>query len=749
MIDVFVSPRSLIALPAALVLTLFVGGSPIQAEDKVRKSLPSPDVIAALPEDGGKEFNRLVFEQSPYLLQHARNPVDWYPWGDEAFEAARKADKPIFLSVGYSTCHWCHVMEHESFEDEEVAELLNRYFICVKVDREERPDVDQVYMTVTQAMTGSGGWPMTVMLTPERKPFFAATYIPKGNRYGRRGMMELLPLIGDAWKDRRSDVEASAKQIVEQLSGRSSGNAGPLLDQKSLDACYAQLEQSFDSEFGGFGSAPKFPRPHNLRFLLRYAQRAGDQRGVEMVVKTLREMRQGGIWDHVGLGFARYSTDERWLVPHFEKMLYDQALIAMACIEAWQATGYEDLRQTAEEIFAYVERDMTAPSGGFYSAEDADSEGLEGLFYLWSIPELKAALGEEDGAFAAAIWNASASGNFESEADEVRPNGNILHLTKDLDQLATEFELSAQKLVERIERIRLKLFEIREPRIHPLKDDKVLTDWNGLMIAAFAMGGRAFDEPRWSKLAARAGDNLLSNLRAKDGRLYKRSRLGNAGLMGLLEDYAFAVWGLLELYETSFEERYLKAAMELTDAALEHFWDEEAGGFFLAPDDGEELIVRAKEIYDGAIPSGNSVFALNLLRLSRISANTEFEDRAHELIQAFSGDVQRGPMGFTQLMLAVDFAVGPSLEIVLAGKRGAKDTAAMARALAKQFVPNKVVLFRPAGEDDPMIVKLAAYTEAQVWREERATAYVCQNFACKQPTTDVQVMIESLNTSDD
>ncbi len=729
----------------ALVVALVACDNSSEAQTTTRKSLPAPEVIASLPPDGGDEFNRLVFEQSPYLLQHARNPVDWYPWGDAAFEVARKADKPIFLSVGYSTCHWCHVMEHESFEDEEVAELLNKYFVCVKVDREERPDVDQVYMTVTQAITGSGGWPMTVMMTPDREPFFAATYIPKANRYGRRGMMELLPLIGTAWRDQRAELEASAKGIVKQLADRSGGNPGPPLNQSTLEACYQQLAQSFDSTNGGFGGAPKFPRPHNLRFLLRYAARSGNQTGVDMVVKTLREMRRGGIWDHVGLGFARYSTDEKWLVPHFEKMLYDQALIAMACVEAWQMTGYEDLRQTAEEILEYVERDMTAPSGGFYSAEDADSEGIEGLFYLWSTADLKSALGDEDGAFAATIWNASESGNFESEADEVKPHANILHLTKDAGVLASELDLEVAEFEERMEAVRRKLFQIREPRVHPLKDDKVLTDWNGLMIAACAMAGRAFDEPRWTELAKRAGDNLLTSLRAENGRLYKRSRLGEAGLTGLLEDYAFSVWGLLELYESSFDERYLVASIDLTKIALEFFWDEESGGFFLAPSDGEALIVRSKEIYDGAIPSGNSVFALNLLRLSRMTANAEFDDRAHELIRAFSGDVQRGPMGFTQLMLAVDFSVGPAFEIVIAGERGAEDTSAMTRALAAVFLPNKVVIFRPAGEDAPLITTIAKYSEPQVWRDGRATAYVCQNFACKQPTTDIQVMLDSLD----
>jgi uncharacterized protein YyaL (SSP411 family) len=731
---------------SVVVLSLFLFALPVEAQ--LRKGLPSQEAISKLPADGGEEFNRLVFEQSPYLLQHARNPVDWFPWGEAAFEEARKLDKPIFLSVGYSTCHWCHVMEHESFEDEEVAELLNRYFVCVKVDREERPDVDQVYMTVTQAMTGSGGWPMTVMMTPERKPFFAATYIPKENRYGRRGMMEIVPLIGDAWRLQRVALEKDAETLVNQLVSRSSGSPGPALGQADLDSCYQQLAGSYDNVFGGFGAAPKFPRPHNLRFLLRHAARTGDQAGVDMVVLTLREMRKGGIWDHVGLGFARYSTDDKWLVPHFEKMLYDQALIAMAFVEAWQVTGHADLKRTAEEILTYVTREMTAPDGGFYSAEDADSEGIEGLFYLWTVPDLITALGEEDGAFAAALWNAKPQGNFKSEAEEVMPHANILHLRKEIAVIAKEQDVSVPQLEARIEKLRAKLFEVREPRIHPLKDDKQLTDWNGLMIAAFAMAGRAFDEPRWSMVAVRAGDNLLGKLRAKDGRLYKRSRLGSAGLTGMLEDYAFAVWGLLELYETSFDERYLTAAIELTDAALEHFWDEAGGGFYLSPDDGEQLIVRSKDIYDGAIPSGNSVFALNLLRISRITAKPDYEDRAAKIIRAFSGAVQRAPMGYTQLMLAVDFMVGPAFEIVVAGKRDAEDTHAMLRALAAKFLPNKVLLFRPTDEAEAAIVSIAEYTKAQVWREEKATAYVCQNFACKQPTTDIETMLESLDSTD-
>ncbi len=702
----------------------------------MRHPLPAAAVIAALPADGGAEFNRLVFEQSPYLLQHARNPVDWFPWGDEAFARARHENKPVFLSVGYSTCHWCHVMEHESFEDDEVAALLNEHFVAIKVDREERPDIDQVYMTVTQAMTGRGGWPMTVIMTPDARPFFAGTYFPKTGRGGRRGMMELLPLVAEAWRDQGDELAKTADDVVEHLERVTGGTPGGALDEKTLDLAFTQLAERYDSDRGGFLPAPKFPRPHTLRFLLRHARRTGDARALEMVTNTLRAMRRGGIWDHVGLGFHRYSTDAEWLVPHFEKMLYDQALLAMTYVEAWQATGDDAFRRTAEEVFDYVLRDMTSPEGGFYSAEDADSEGEEGLFYLWTLDELEEVLGEEDARFASEVWNATEEGNFLEESTRAKTGRNILHLDADLDQIAAARELELGDLVERLEGIRERLFAAREERIHPLKDDKVLTDWNGLMIAALAMAGRAFDEPRFAEAARRSGDFLLSELRDSDGRLQKRYRNGDAALTGMLEDYAFTVWGLLELYETGFDLRYLRAAIELNEVMLARFWDAKSGGLHLAPDDGELLIVRSKEIYDGAIPSGNSVAASNCLRIARLTGETSLEDRAEKIFRAFSLAVGQTPQGYTQLLLALEFAVGPSFEIVVAGDPEAEDTRAMLRAIAREFVPNKVVLLRPAG-DPGELSEISEYAALMDWRNGKATAYVCREFTCRAPTNDL------------
>ena len=529
-------------------------------EHAVRLPPPSPEEIAQLPPDGGPEFNRLVFESSPYLLQHARNPVDWYPWGDEAFEVARREDKPIFLSIGYSTCHWCHVMEHESFEDDEVAKLMNEAFVCIKVDREERPDLDHVYMSVTQAMAGNGGWPMTVIMTPDRKPFFAGTYFPKHGRFGRAGMMELVPQIAKAWREKREQVVASGEQVSEWMANIGKSDPGGDMEADVLALGYEQLASGFDPVEGGFGSKPKFPIPHNMLFLLQHHQRTGDAQARDMVVHTLKKMHRGGIFDQVGYGFHRYSTDEHWLLPHFEKMLYDQALMVMAATAAWQVSGDDALRVTAEQVLTYVLRDMTSPEGGFYSAEDADSEGEEGLFYLWTYDELVEVLGEDEAELYARVYNVEREGNFREEASGRSTGRNIPHLSQPLSETAAELDMEPGELEERLEASRRKLFDVREERIHPLKDDKVLTDWNGLMIAACARAARAFDEPRYATAAKRAADFVLKELRDENGRLLKRYRLGQSGLPGTLSDYAFLTWGLLELYETSFEPRYVHRA---------------------------------------------------------------------------------------------------------------------------------------------------------------------------------------------
>jgi len=689
--------------------------------------------------------NHLIDETSPYLRQHAHNPVEWYPWGPEAFERAQRENKPIFLSIGYSTCHWCHVMAHESFEHPEVARLMNEAFVSIKVDREERPDIDNVYMSACQVMTGSGGWPLSIIITPDKKPFFAATYIPREGRFGLIGMMELIPHIRELWATRRGEALSLSNEIATVLQQTSQDTPGEELNAATLELTYEQLAKRFDGQHAGFSSAPKFPTPHNLLFLLRYWKRGGNKAALDMVEKTLQAMRRGGIYDHVGFGFHRYSTDSQWLVPHFEKMLYDQAMLAMAYIEAYQATGKEDYGNTAREIFTYVLRDMTAPEGGFCSAEDADSEGEEGKFYLWTQEEVRQALGNEEADFGIKVFNIEKDGNFTEQAAGRRNGVNILNLRKTLGELASDLNLPKHDLQKHLEVIRQKLFAYREKRVHPMKDDKILTDWNGLMIAALAKGAQAFDEPEYAEAACRAADFILGNMRKPDGRLLHRYRDGRAGLEANLDDYAFLVWGLIELYEAIFGARHLEVALELTSDMVRHFWDEDGGGFYLTPDDGESLFVRKKEIYDGAIPSGNSVAMLNLLRLGRMTATSDLEEKAARIGSAFSGSVKQSPSAHTQLMVALDFGVGPCYEVVIAGKAQAEDTKAMAKALRTRFLPNKVVLLNPGERESPEIAKLAEFTKSQLSIDGRATAYVCMNYNCKLPTTDINKMLELLN----
>ncbi|MBI2191035.1 MAG: thioredoxin domain-containing protein [Planctomycetes bacterium] len=708
-----------------------------------RKPIPPPEELAKLPKDGGPEYNRLVFEKSPYLLQHAGNPVDWYPWGDEAFEKARQENKPIFLSIGYTTCHWCHVMEHESFEDEEVARLMNQHFVCIKVDREERPDIDQVYMTVTQAMTGSGGWPMTVVMTPDRKPFFTGTYFPKEGRMGMRGMLQLLPALARAWSGEREKVLQAADHVASALSQWTRGAPGGGLHPATLDTAFRQLEARYDPERGGFSRAPKFPVPHNLSFLLRYGKRTGNPKALEMVEKTLAALRLGGVYDQIGFGTHRYSTDPVWLVPHFEKMLYDQALLAIANLEAWQATGKKFYARTAREIFDYVLREMTSPEGGFYSAEDADSEGEEGKYYLWTPQEVVQVLGEENGKLFNRVFHIVEGGNFKEEASGRKGARSIPHLVKPIPDIARDLQWAEDELQKRLEESRQKLLAAREKRVHPQKDDKVLTDWNGLMIAALALGGRTLEDAPYTAAAEKAANFVLSKLRRNDGRLLKRYRQNEAALPAHLEDYAFMVWGLFELYQSTFDVRYLREAISLNNLMLKHFWDPQDGGLFQTADDGEKLLVRSKDIYDGAIPSGNSVAALNLVRLGRLTANPDYEKNAEGIMKAFSDGVDRQASGHTQLLIALEFIEGRSYEIVIAGDPEREDTRAALRALWRPFLPGKVVLLRPDG-DASAITDIAPYAKSQQSIQGAATAYVCQNFACKLPTTDIQEMLRFL-----
>jgi len=583
-------------------------------------------------------------------------------------------------------------------------------------------------------------------MTPDKKPFFAATYLPRESSLGRIGMLELIPRIKVLWKLNRDKVNSSAEQISEVLKQISLGSPGEPLGENILKMGYRQLSEAFDEGYGGFGKAPKFPTPHNLTFLLRYWKRTGDKRALWMAEKTLQAMRLGGIYDHLGFGFHRYSTDSSWLVPHFEKMLYDQAMLAMAYTEAYQATGEEEYKKTVQEIFSYVLRDMIAPEGGFYSAEDADSEGEEGKFYLWTEEKIREILPEEEADLIIRVFNIEKDGNFAEEATGNKTGSNILYLRKSLADIAIDLGVPKEDFEEHLDIARQRLFTARQKRVPPHKDDKILTDWNGLMIAALARGSFVFDEPSYAAVARKAADFILTHLRASHGGLYHRYRDGEAAVPAFLNDYAFLTWGLIELYEATFEVAYLQAAVDLTNNyMLKHFWDEHSGGFYLTAGEAETPLIRKKEIHDGAVPSGNSVAMLNLLRLGRMTANPELEEKAIQIGRAFSKSVLQSPTACTHLLTALDFAVGPSYEVVIVGNSLVNDTKNMLQALRREFIPNKVVLFRPMEVESPEIARLAKFTNDLSSIKEQATAYVCLNYSCQLPTTDINKMLELLN----
>ena len=690
-----------------------------------------------------RNSNRLAAEKSPYLLQHADNPVDWYPWDDAAFEKARSEDKPVFLSIGYATCHWCHVMAHESFEDPEIAQLMNEAFINIKVDREERPDIDNTYMLVCQMLTGSGGWPLNVILTPDKKPFYSATYIPKRGRHGRPGMRELIPWISDLWKKEREKIFSTAEEVTKAFRKSTQTVSGEVLDESTLEAAYRQFDETFDEQWGGFGKAPKFPSPHNLMFLLRCWNRKNkSDRALSMVEKTLVSMRNGGIFDQVGLGFHRYSTDREWLVPHFEKMLYDQAMLSIAYTEAWQATKNPLFRQTVDEILTYTTRDLGDPEGAFFSAEDADSEGVEGKFYVWTVSEVRRILSLAEAELAIEVFNLKEDGNYRDEASGELTGKNIPHLTKSLEELASERDIQPGELREKLKAITGKLYEAREERPRPLLDDKILTDWNGLIIAALAKAGKVFENTKYIQRAEEAFAFLQEKIHRKDGTLLHRYRDGEAAIAGHADDYAFLTWGLLELYEATFKTKYLDHALKLTRQFVGQFWDTGSGGFYFTAEGHEELLGRKKESYDGAIPSSNSVAMMNLLRLGRLMANTDLEEKAEELVRAFSSELRNYPTGYTSMLQALDFAIGPSFEVVIAGDPQMEDTRQFISILNKDFIPNKVVVLNTVEASG--IHELAPYTENQTVQDNQATAYVCRNYACNLPTHDPQQMMEQL-----
>ena len=692
--------------------------------------------------------NRLAHEKSPYLLQHAHNPVDWYPWGEEAFAKAASENKPIFLSIGYSTCHWCHVMERESFENPEIAKILNESFVPVKVDREERPDVDRVYMLFVQASTGSGGWPMSVWLTPDRKPFFGGTYFPPDNRYGRPGFGAILQNLAHAWQEDRARIEQSGGQVLAQLreyAGASNATdaAGVPVNKDVLDSAFYAFRRMFDTRLGGFGGAPKFPRPSVHNFLVRYYAETRNEEALEMVLLTLREMAKGGMNDQLGGGFHRYSVDERWFVPHFEKMLYDQAQLAISYLEAFQITRDGQYAAAAREIFSYVLRDLTHPEGGFYSAEDADSapdpahpkEKREGAFYVWTREEVEAVLGASDVAIFNFRFGVEERGNVSEDPHGEFGGRNILFQAHTIEETAEHFRIPADEARAILRSASLKLLEARSRRPRPHLDDKILTGWNALMISAFAKGAQILEEPRYAEAARGAVRFIREHL--WDGQraiLLRRFRDGESAIDGFLDDYAFLILALLDLYETTFEREDFQFAAALAERAIEHFEDRENGGFFSTEEGGAYLVLRLKDDYDGAEPSGNSGMALALLRLARMTDRDDFRQAAERTLSAFASRLKTHGAGLPQMLVANAFAMARPQEIVLAASATDGDMPAMLAAIRRHFLPNTVILMaRETGRSMPAI-------------DDSATAYVCENYACKLPVTSAEALEKQLVT---
>jgi uncharacterized protein YyaL (SSP411 family) len=688
--------------------------------------------------------NRLIQEKSPYLLQHAHNPVDWYPWGDEAFDKAKRENKPIFLSIGYSTCHWCHVMERESFENEDVAEVLNRHFVPVKVDREERPDVDRIYMLFVQATSGGGGWPMSVFLTPDRKPFFGGTYFPPDNRYGRPGFRYILEQLAKTWLNDRTKVEESGAGILEQLRQYTEAQTGSeVLSDRAVESGYFAFRRIFDSRFGGFGGGPKFPRPSVLNFLLRYHAREENEEALEMALLTLREMAKGGMNDQLGGGFHRYSVDDRWFVPHFEKMLYDQAQLAISYVESYQVTGDKTYANVAANIFGYVMRDMTSPEGAFYSAEDADSvidpamphEKGEGAFYIWSYQELEQALGSDVGPFAYR-YGVERDGNVRTDPHGEFIARNILYQAHTLEETAQRFDKTVEDVTRLLDATSRKLMEIRGTRVRPHLDDKILTAWNGLMISAFSRGAQALGERSYYEAARRAAGFVAGKMMAGDV-LFRRHRDGEAAIPGFLDDYAFFVQGLLDLFETGFEPKDLELAIQLTERQINLFLDEADGGFFSTQAGEADLVLRMKEDYDGAEPSGNSIATLNLLRLARLTGREDFDTLARQSLRVFTGKMAQAPETVPQMLVAYLFAESKPAQIVIVGQREAADTHDMLAALGRRFLPDRVVLVIDRNDVSERLAGLPPALQAMTAIEGKATAYVCENYSCQLPVTDV------------
>lgn len=723
-------------------------------EDSTRSNTISKFVEEQLAK--GKNPNKLINEKSPYLLQHAFNPVNWYPWGEEAFEKARKENKPIFLSVGYSTCYWCHVMEREVFENEGIAALMNQYVVSIKVDREERPDVDRVYMTALQAMTGGGGWPMSMFITQDLKPFYGGTYIPPVAKYGRAGFPEILEAIHNAWLNNKQAILQNSKEIATHISNANTPEVSPTNAGKTaLERGFDSFSRSYDSQYSGFGKQPKFPRPVAFNFLLRYYSRYNETKALDMSLETLKQMAKGGMYDHIGGGFHRYATDQRWHVPHFEKMLYDQAQLVISYLDAYQITGEKFYADVAHDILKYVQRNMTHPEGGFYSAEDAESavdisqphEKEEGAFYTWYKREIDGILNKEEAEVFNFYYGVKDKGNVEPGAD---PHGeftgeNILYMARSIDETVNKFNLTEEKIALILSTAKEKIFLAREQRPKSHLDDKILVSWNGLMISAFARAYQVLDEDTYLASATKAAKFIVNNLYdSKNEKLLRRYRDGEAKYDAHLEDYAFFTQGLIDLYEASLNFDWLKTSINLTTQQVNLFYDSKDGGFYDISGKDPSIIIKTKESYDGAEPTGNSIAILNLLRLSQMTDNENWRKAAEKSLSYFGERMLSTPQGLAQFLVALDFSLSKPKQIIIAGKSDDKHTNELLREVHSRFIPNKIILLADGKSGQKTLASYIPFLESVEMIDGKSTAYICENYACKLPTSDVSVVAKLL-----
>lgn len=721
-----------------------------QRSDSVRQTMTT---MIEEHKQRGEHPNRLINERSPYLLQHAFNPVDWYPWGEEAFTKARDEDKPIFLSVGYSTCYWCHVMEREVFENAEIAELMNDNLVSIKVDREERPDIDRLYMTAVQALTGSGGWPMSVFLTPDLKPFFGGTYFPPVPRQGQVSFPQIIEKISEIWRNDKRSLRQSGDQVLEHIATYSGFTAADVHADSAAERAYEEFAASFDTTYGGFGGAPKFPRPSSFAFLFSRYARTKDHRAITMALTTLRAMSRGGVYDHIGGGFHRYSVDEQWRVPHFEKMLYDQAQLATAYLTAFQISADSGFAVTARDILAYVQRGMTDPTGGFYSAEDAESASdpsspearEEGSFYVWTLGEIARYTGEADAQLFCNHFGVRPEGNALADPLGVFEGKNILYAAQSVDESARQSGLTSDEVSRRLQACRSKLFSARELRPKPFRDEKIISAWNGLMISAFARGYQVLGDASYLVSARNAASFVLTHLRSQDGKLMRRFRDGEARFTASLQDYAFVIQALLDLYETDFDIRWIDEAIVLLRKQIELFGNQHDGGFFDTPSGESDLLLRTREDYDGAEPTGNSISALNLYRLGRMTNSTEWISASSGTIRAFGARLDNRPDMLPQMLVACDAHSAAPREIVVAGRPGSPEMQDLLRMIHARYLPHTTILVADGSAAQERLSTFLPSVRDMRMLDGRPTVYFCENYACQLPTNDVSLITRRLD----